>query len=180
MTLTVRIMGDVNLFLSGWRQWPTHLTYNIFLAISLIVPRAGRSEIAPRRCMPGHFRSMTMTHDTQDLFAWHHPYNVLRLCDTARKVTLSVYLCGPLVIHCFWLEHRPDILRISVASFWREHRPDILRISVASFRREHRSDILTHPHGIVILCLYLHCKHFRMIDVTQTFLDVTQNHGSCE
>ncbi len=26
--------------------WPTHLTYNIFLAISLIVPRAGGSEIA--------------------------------------------------------------------------------------------------------------------------------------
>ncbi len=55
MTLTVRIMGDVNLFLSGWRQfiynyvnrkhWPTHLTYN-FLAISLIVPRVGQSEIA--------------------------------------------------------------------------------------------------------------------------------------
>ncbi len=28
------------------KHWPTHLTYNIFLAISLIVPRARRSEIA--------------------------------------------------------------------------------------------------------------------------------------
>ncbi len=28
------------------QTWPTHLTYNIFLSISLSVPRAGQSEIA--------------------------------------------------------------------------------------------------------------------------------------
>ncbi len=50
MTWTLRIMGDVNLFLPGLcklikHRW-THLTYNIFLAISLIVPRAGRCVIS--------------------------------------------------------------------------------------------------------------------------------------
>ena len=53
-TVTVRLMGDVNLFLPCWCQFmvcrstcklcknrPTYLTYNIFLAISLSVQRAG-------------------------------------------------------------------------------------------------------------------------------------------
>ena len=26
----------------------------------------------------------------------------------------------------------------------------------------------------------VHCKHFRFINITQTFIDVTQNHRSCE
>ena len=47
MTVIVRMMKDVNLFCQVGRQCKlrkhrlTHLTYNIFLAISLTVPRAG-------------------------------------------------------------------------------------------------------------------------------------------
>ena len=45
MTVTVKMMGDVNLFCQVdkqfWKHRPPHLTYNIFLAVTLTVPRAG-------------------------------------------------------------------------------------------------------------------------------------------
>ena len=76
MTLSVRIMGIVNqmYFFLLSKHWPTHLTYNIFLTISLIVPRAGRCVISYTIPNPLHFTVILPTKFFTSCFQWDNKW----------------------------------------------------------------------------------------------------------
>ncbi len=104
---------DVNLC-KLCKHWSTHLTYNIFLAISLIVPRAGRSEIAllqhadQSQISMANIRPKSISQTVLlFLWLWHtHGYNEC-LCeniqgsDSANLISTLTWFCIPKVLF-YW------------------------------------------------------------------------------
>ena len=89
------------------KHWPIHLTYNIFLAISLIVPRARRSEIAIRE-LPSASHILGLVLEALPFFlectitihfTWYRRSVVLCKCFHGNTMC---FIIGPMITYVTW------------------------------------------------------------------------------